>query len=158
MGLFKSIGKVIGGIAKTVGNVASKVADVAGKVADVAGKAVKIMQAPEQALSGFIKKAAGSLLDKLPFNLGNMIKPFAEKVIDGGMAMLSKSNLGSIFEFAKKLAPKVGQLADFAEKVKQTAEKVGTFTNPAIRDSAMNNMREMFSSAQADGLAARYAA
>jgi hypothetical protein len=151
MGLFKSIGKAIGGIAKTVSN-------IAGKVADVAGKAVKIMQAPEQALSGFIKKAAGGLLDKLPFNLGNMIKPFAEKVIDGAMSMLSKSNLGSLFEFAKKLAPKVGQLADFAEKVKQTADKVGTFTNPAIGSSAMNNMREMFSAAQADGLAARYAA
>ena len=158
MGLFKSIGKVIGGIAKTVGNVASKVADVAGKVADVAGKAVKIMQAPEQALSGFIKKAAGSLLDKLPFNLGNMIKPFAEKVIDGGMAMLSKSNLGSIFEFAKKLAPKVGQLADFAEKVKGAADKVGTFTNKTVGDSSLNNMRQLFSAAQADGLAARYAA
>ena len=151
MGFIGKIGKALGGIAKTVSN-------IAGKVADVAGKAVKIMQAPEQALSGFIKKAAGGLLDKLPFNLGNMIKPFAEKVIDGAMSMLSKSNLGSLFEFAKKLAPKVGQLADFAEKVKQTADKVGTFTNPAIGSSAMNNMREMFSSAQADGLAARYAA
>lgn len=151
MGFIKGIGKAIGGIAKTVSN-------IAGKVADVAGKAVKIMQAPEQALSGFIKKAAGGLLDKLPAGLGNMIKPFAEKVIDGAMSLLSKSNLGSVFEFAKKLAPKVGQLADFAEKVKQTAEKVGTFANPTIRESALNNMREMFSSAQADGLAARYAA
>ena len=158
MGFLKGIGKAIGGIAKTVSNVAGKVSTIAGKVADIAGKAVKIMQAPEQALSGFIKKAAGSLLDKLPAGLGNMIKPFADKVINGAMSLISKSNLGSVFEFAKKLAPKVGQLADFAEKVKGAADKVGTFTNKTVGDSSLNNMRQLFSAAQADGLAARYAA
>ena len=158
MGFLSSIGKAIGNVAKTVSSVAGKVSDIAGKVADIAGKAVKIMQAPEQALSGFIKKAAGSLLDKLPAGLGNMIKPFADKVINGAMSLLSKSNLGSVFEFAKKLAPKVGQLADFAEKVKQAADKVGTFTNKTVGESSLNNMRNVFSAAQADALAARYAA
>jgi hypothetical protein len=158
MGFLKSIGNAISKVASTVSNVASTVSNVASKVADIAGKAVKILQAPEQALGDFVKKAAGGLLDKLPFNLGKIAKPFAEKAIDGGLSLLSKSNLGSVFEFAKKLAPKVGQLADFAETVKQTADKVGSFTNKTVGDSVTHNLQEMFSSAQADALAARYAA
>jgi hypothetical protein len=158
MGFLGSIGKAIGGIAKTVGDVASKVGEFAGKVADVAGKAVKILQAPEEALGGFIKKAAGGLLDKLPFNLGNMIKPFANKVIDGGLALLSKSNLGSVFEFAKKLAPKVDQLANFAEAIQGAAKKVDAFADGVAGESSLGNVQELFSAAQADGLAERYAA
>lgn len=148
----------IKGITNAISNAAKKVGEFAGKVADIAGKAVKILQSPQEALSGFVKKAAGGLLDKLPFNLGNMIKPFAEKAIDGALSLISKGNLGSIFEFAKKLAPKVNQLADFAETVKQTAEKVGAFANKDVGASVTHNLQEVFSSAQANALAARYAA
>ena len=158
MGFLKSIGKAIGGIAKTVTNVASTVSNVAGKVADIAGKAVKILQAPQEAIGGFVKKAAGNLLDKLPPGLSKFIKPFADKVINGGLALLSKGNLGSIMEFAKKLAPKVGDLADFAEKVKAAADKVGGFNTGVVGPAATSNLQEVFSSAQAEGLAQRYAA
>ncbi|HEX8820788.1 MAG TPA: hypothetical protein VF794_12740 [Archangium sp.] len=158
MGFLKSIGSAISNVAKTVSNVAGKVSNIAGKVADIAGKAVNILKAPEQALSGLIKKAAGGLLDKLPFNLGNIAKPFLDKVVDGALSLISKSNLGSVFEFAKKLAPKVGQLADFAEKVKSAADKVGAFTNKTVGESTTHNLQELFSTAHADALAARYAA
>jgi hypothetical protein len=148
----------ISGIGKAISNIAKKVGDVAGKVANIAGKAVNILSNPEGAIGGFIKKAAGGLLDKLPFNLGNMIKPFADKVIDGGLSLLSKSGVGSIFEFAKKLAPKVDQLADFAEAVKKGADKVGAFADGVAGESSLGNVQNIFSAAQAENLIARYAA
>jgi len=158
MGLFGGIGKAIGNIAKTVGDVAGKVANVAGKVADIAGKALPILQNPEGALGGFVKKAVGGLLDKLPFNIGNMIKPLAEKVIDGGLSLLSKSNLGVVFDFAKKLAPNVNKLADFAEAVEAGAKKVDAFADGVAGQASLSNVQNIFSAAQADNLIARYAA
>lgn len=158
MGFIGKIGKAISNVAKKVGDVAEKIGSFAGKVANIAGKAVNILQAPQQALSGFIKKAAGGLLDKLPFNLGNMIKPFAEKVIDGGLSLLSKGALGSVFTFAQKLAPTVSKLADFAEAVSSAAKKVDAFADGVTGESSLNNVRELFAASQADGLLARYAA
>jgi phage-related tail protein len=158
MGFLGGIGRAISNVAKTVGDVAGKVANVAGKVADIAGKAVNILQNPEKALGDFVKKAAGGLLDKLPFNLGNMIKPFAEKVIDGGLSLLSKSAVGSVFEFAKKLAPNVSKLADFAEAVKSGAEKVDAFADNVAGQASLSNVQNIFSAAQAENLIARYAA
>lgn len=148
----------IGNIVKSVTSAASKIGDIAHKVADIGGKAVNILSKPEEFVSGFVKKAAGGLLDKLPFGLGKIAKPFADKLIDHGLSLLDKGPLGSVFEFAKKLAPKVGQLADFAETVKGLADKVGAFTNPTVGQSVTQNLQEMFSSAHADGLAARFAA
>lgn len=144
----------VGNIVKSVTSAASKIGDIAHKVADFGGKAVKIMSNPEEAISGFVKKAAGGLLDKLPFGLGKIAKPFADKLIDHGLSLLDKGPLGSVFEFAKKLAPNVKQLADFAETVSGVAKKVGAFQLP----SSVQNLQEMFSSAQADGLAEKYAA
>lgn len=152
------LGKVISSVAKTVGDVASKVSDIAGKVANIAGKAVNILQNPEKAIGDFVKGAAGGFLDKLPFNLGNMIKPFAEKLIDNGLSFLSKGVVGSAFEFAKKLAPKVDQLADFAEAVKKGADKVDAFADGVAGQSSLSNVQNIFSAAQADNLIERYAA
>jgi hypothetical protein len=138
--------------------VASKVSDVAGKVANIAGKAVNILSNPEKAIGDFVKGAAGKFLDKLPFNLGNMIKPFAEKLIDNGLSFLSKGVVGSAFEFAKKLAPKVDQLADFAEAVKKGADKVDAFADGVAGQASQSNVQNIFSAAQAENLIARYAA
>jgi hypothetical protein len=158
MGFLGGIGRAISNVAKTVTNVAGKVSNIAGKVANIAGKAVNILQDPAGALSSFVKKAAGGLLDKLPEGLKKFIGPVAEKLIDKGVALLSKGRMGSILEFAKKLAPRVGDLADFAEKVKKTADKVGVFTNDVVGQSSRQNLQEAFALAQATGYAQRYAA
>lgn len=150
MGFLGKIGKVFDGIK----NVAGKVASFAGKVADIGGKAVKILSAPQEAISGFVKKAAGGLLDKLPFGLGKIAKPFVDKLVDHGLGFLSKGPLGSMFEFAKKLAPKVDQLADFAEVVSKKAKEVQGWELPGVQE----NLGEVFSFAQAEGLAEQYAA
>jgi hypothetical protein len=150
MGFLSGIGKVFSGIK----NVANKVGDIAGKVAEIGGKAVKILQAPEEAIGGFVKKAAGGLLNKLPFGLGKIAEPFVNKLIDKGLDFLSKGPLGGIFEFAKKLAPKVDQLADFAEVVSKKAKQVGGFELPGVAE----NLQNIFARSQADGMAERYAA
>ena len=59
MGFLSGIGKAFNGLK----DIANKVGDIAGKVAEIGGKAVKILQAPEEAIGGFVKKAAGGLLE-----------------------------------------------------------------------------------------------
>jgi hypothetical protein len=143
----------VSGLVSGITNAAKKIGDIAHKVADVGGKVVNILSKPEEALSGFVKKAAGGLLDRLPFGLGNMLKPVADKLIDNGLSLLDKGPLSGVMAFAKKIAPNVKQLADFAETVSKKAQDVGAFQFP----SSLSNLQEMFSSAQADALASKYA-
>jgi hypothetical protein len=89
MGFLGGIGKAIGGIAKTVGG-------IAGKVADFGGKALSIIQKPMDALTAPIKNLAGGLLDKLPFGLGKIAKPFVDKLIDSGASFLAGGPLGGL--------------------------------------------------------------
>ncbi|XXF78038.1 hypothetical protein P2318_34075 [Myxococcaceae bacterium GXIMD 01537] len=141
MGFLSGIGNAFKNVAKTVG-------DVAGKVASFAGKAVKILQAPQEAISGFVKKAAGGLLDKLPFGLGKVAKPFVDKLVDHGLSFLAKGPLAGIFTAATKLAPTVKDIADIAETVSSAAKKVGAFEIP----ESLENAQEIFSFAHAQKL------
>jgi hypothetical protein len=121
MGFIKSSGKAIGGIAKTVGG-------IAGKVADIGGKVLNVIQKPMDMLTSPIKKLAGGLLDKLPFGLGKIAKPFVDKLIDGAAGFLAGGPLGSL-GFLGKAAKTIGDVVKLAETVKGVADKVGAFAN-----------------------------
>ena len=140
----------VGSIMKGIKNVASTVGNIASTVANVAGKAVKILEAPQQVIGDFAKKALGGLADKLPFGLGKIAKPFIDKLVDGGLSLLAKGPLAGIFTAATKLAPKVKDIADIAETVSGAAKKVGAFELP----QALQNAQEIFSYAHAQKLIA----
>lgn len=137
---------LLGGVLNKVKDIAGKVGEFAGKVADVAGKAVKIMEAPQEVVGGFLKKAAGGLLDKLPFGLGKMAGPFVDKLIDNGLSFLAKGPLAGVMAAMTKFAPTVGAIADVAEKVKKAADKVQAFEIP----EALQNFQEITAKAHAD--------
>jgi hypothetical protein len=122
MGFLSGIGKVLGGI--------GKVAGVVGQVAGGVGKVANFLKNPLASLTGPIKSAVGGLLDKLPGGIGQMVKPFAEKFLDKGLAFLAKGPLGGL-GFLAKAQPTIGKIADLAQKVGDLAGKVKAFSeNP----------------------------
>lgn len=138
MGFLGGITKAIGGIAKTVGG-------IAGKVADIGGKALSVIQKPMDLLTSPVKKLAGGLLDKLPFGLGKIAKPFVDKLIDGGASLLAGGPLGGL-GFLTKAAKTIGDIVKIAETVKGVADKVGAFTN---NPAGLSNIQNIFAAAQA---------
>lgn len=145
-GALKAIGNFVNKAAETVGKVASTVSDIAGKVANFAGGAVsigeKIMNFASkgmEALSGPIKEKVGGFLDKLPFGLGKIAGPLANKLIDGAASFLSGPVNAGVNLIGKAL-PFVKDVANFAETVKKGADQVGALTNPAAQFNFANNI------------------
>lgn len=130
---------------KTVGNVASKVSDIAGKVADIGGKVLQVAQKPLSELTAPIKQLAGGFLDKLPFGLGNLVKPVADKLIDGAASFLSKNVLGATGILAKATKT-IGDVVKVAEGIKSVADKVGAFTNNPL---GLGNFQNIIAQAHA---------
>ncbi|MBN1205731.1 MAG: hypothetical protein JXB05_12515 [Myxococcaceae bacterium] len=133
------MGKVVSGIGKFVG----KVGDIAGKVANIGGKVLNVISKPLDTLTSPIKKLAGGLLDKLPFGLGKLVKPLAEKLIDSAAGFLAGGPLGGL-GILGKAAKTIGDVVKIAETVKGVADKVGALTNPL----AQGNFQQLMAAAQ----------
>lgn len=142
MGFLGGIGKAIGGIARTV----SKVTDTIGKVTNFLNKPLGQLMEP-------LKKMVGGALDKLPFGIGNFIKPFAEKFMDKALSSVAGSTLGGL-GFMAKAMPTISKIADLAEKIGGIAKKVGQ----ALPPEGGVNLQNIFAHAQADKLREMYAA
>ncbi|HYO70378.1 MAG TPA: hypothetical protein VEU33_30295 [Archangium sp.] len=136
MGFFKGIGKAIGGIARTVS-----------KVADVVGKVTNFLQKPLDQLMAPVKKLVGSALDKLPFGIGNFVKPFVDKFLDKALSFVAGGPLGGLGVLAKAM-PTIKKLADLAETVGGIAKKV----SDALPPQGGANLQNLFAHAHAQKL------
>jgi hypothetical protein len=136
MGFLKSIGQAVGGIARTVS-----------KVADVVGKVTNFLQKPLDQIMAPVKKLVGGALDKLPFGIGNFIKPFAEKFLDKALSFVAGGPLGGLGLLAKAM-PTIKKLADLAETVGGIAKKVGD----ALPPQGGVNLQNIFAHAHAQKL------
>lgn len=131
-------------IGNFVGQAAQTVSKVAGTVSNIAGNVQNLLKAPLSQLAQPIKDMVGKALDKLPFGIGNMIKPFADKFMDKGLSSLQGSTLGGLGVFAKAL-PTIGKIADLASKIADVSNRVGQ-EFPAAGQS---NLANIFAHAQA---------
>ncbi|PTL79617.1 hypothetical protein [Vitiosangium sp. GDMCC 1.1324] len=136
MGFLKSIGKAIGGIARTVS-----------KVADGIGKVTSFLQKPLDSLMAPIKKLVGGALDKLPFGIGNFVKPFADKFLDNALSFVAGGPLGGL-GFLAKAMPTISKIGDLAQTVGGIAKKVGDTFPP----QGGVNLQNIFAHAQAQKL------
>ena len=136
MGFLGGIGKAIGGIARTVG-----------KVADVVGKVTSFIQKPLDQIMAPVKKLVGGALDKLPFGIGNFVKPFADKFLDKALSFVAGGPLGGLGLLTKAM-PTIKKLADLAETVGGIAKKVGD----ALPPQGGINLQNIFAHAHAQKL------
>jgi phage-related protein len=138
-GVIKAVGNAVGKVAETVGNVAGKVADVAKGVVNVGSQILNFASQGLGALTQPIKDIAGGLLDKLPFGLGNAIKPLVNGLVDNAASFLSGPVNAGIGLLSKAL-PTVSKIADFAGTVKGIADQVGALANPQAQSNFANTI------------------
>jgi phage-related protein len=146
MGLFDKIGgfvsKAFNAVqsgAKAVGNVAGKVADVAKGATSIGQKILNFVSKPMSEVLAPVKEKVGGFLDKLPFGLGNMLKPLAEKAFDKAASWLS-GPANAVAAFIGKALPTVQKVADFAEQLRAVSDKVGGLQNPIAQSNFQNQM------------------
>lgn len=130
MGLFSGIGKVF-----------SKVTSFVNKVADFVKKPLDFVMKPLQGL-------VGKVLDKLPFGLGNLIKPFADKFLSSALGFLAGGPLGGLFSMISKASNVIGTVQDVLNGVNGVLNG-GTQNLPA---PAQENLQEGTAWSIAQGL------
>lgn len=133
MSFLSGLGKAIGGFASGVSKVAHKVTSV-----------INFIKQPVDKLLAPVKNIVGGALDKLPFGLGKIAKPFVDKFFDSAVSFLAGGPLGGL-AFLAKAMPTIDKVADLAAKVGQVADTVGGFVNPQAQSNAAN----IFAEAQA---------
>lgn len=123
-GALGGIGKALGGIGKAVGGLANGISGIAGKIGSALSQVSGLVDKAMSAITGPLKGMIGNLLDKLPFGIGQLAKPFADKFIDNGLAMVAGGPLGGVASMFGK-AGTVGKLADMVDTVRTGAKAVG---------------------------------
>ena len=118
------IAGALGGIGKAVGGLANGLSGIAGKIGSALGQVSGLVDKAMSAITGPLKGMIGGLLDKLPFGIGQLAKPFVDKFIDNGLAMVAGGPLGGVASMLGK-AGTVGKLADMVETVRTGAKTVG---------------------------------
>lgn len=146
MGFFDSIKSFASKAFNTVSKVASTVSNVAGKISDIAKGATSIgekilnfVSKPMSELAKPIKDKVGGFLSKLPFGLGDKLKPLADKVIDGAASWLS-GPANAVAGIIGKALPTVKKVAEWAEMLKGASDKVGALKNPLAQFNFQNQM------------------
>lgn len=127
-----------------IGGFVSKAAGVVGKVADTVGKVTDFLQKPLSKLMEPIKGLVDKALDKLPFGIGNFIKPFADKFMDNALSTVASGPLGGLGVLAKAM-PTISKIGDLAHEVSDIAGKVGGLASP----QGQSNIQNIFAQAQA---------
>lgn len=134
----------------SVMNFASKAVGFVGKAASFVQKGLDFVQKP---LSSLISKPVmgfvGKLLDKLPFGIGNFVKPFAEKFLGNALNYLLPGGM-SILGAVTKLAPGLSGLSDVVKKIGDVVGGIQNITQPQAR----SNIVETVAYAQAQKLLA----
>lgn len=125
--------------AETVSNVAGKVADIAKGAVSIGEKVMDFLSKPMSELTKPIKDMVGGALSNLPFGLDKVLKPLAEKAIDGAASWLS-GPVNGLVDIVGKALPTVKKVADFAETIRGVSDRVGALSNPQAQSNFQNQM------------------
>lgn len=135
MGLFRSIGNFFRGAV-----------DVVGRAASFVQKGLDFIQKPlNELIQKPLQKVLGKVLDKLPFGLGNLVKPLAEKFLSAGLSFLAPGGVGLLGALTKAV-PSLAKLNDIAKTVGDVVGGIQTITSPEAR----SNIVETFAKRQAE--------
>jgi hypothetical protein len=125
------------GIVKGAANALGNVGKTLGKVAD-------FLQSPLKAFTEPLKQMVGGFLDKLPFGLGNVFKPFVNTFLDNPLAFVGGGPLGGL-GMLSQAAGSVRQLSDLATNV---SGQLNQFAD-ALPGPALGNVQNIFAHSHA---------
>jgi hypothetical protein len=130
MGFFDGIGKVLSSVTK------------------FANKALSIIKAPMDFITKPLSNVVGKVLDKLPFGLGKVVKPFVDTFLNQGLAWLAGGPLGGFMSLLNKIAPTAEKIVD----VLNLADRAVNGGLKNMEAPALENARNAFAYTQAQSL------
>ncbi len=120
-----------------------------GKTAlNVVKKVTSFIQAPLDMITKPFKSLIGKVCDKLPFGLGNLIKPFADKFLSSAVGYLAGGPLGGFLATLDKMKPTAQILGGVADCL-DGSMKDGL---GSLSKMPMSNIRNAFAFTQAKNL------
>lgn len=120
------------GLFSRIGGFFRRAVDFVGRAASVVQKGLDFLQKPMDLLTKPLSGLVGKVLDKLPFGIGNFIKPFAEKFIQNGLGLLAPGGLG-ILGALTQAVPSLGKLNDLVGTVSNVVGGIQNITSPEGR-------------------------
>lgn len=130
MGFLGGLGKIVSGITGFVDKALSFVK-----------KPLDFVMKP---LTGIVDKLA----DKLPFGLGNLVKPFVNKFLGSAVGWLAGGPLGGVMSLISKAAPTIQTI----DNVLHVADGALNGGFKGLPQTALSNAQNIFSSATANTL------
>ena len=134
MSFFGSIGKALGGVVHSVTSIADKVTN--------------ILKAPLDFVTKPIQGLMDGVLDKLPFGIGNFIKPFADQFLNMGVSWLAAGPLGGFMSTLSSVSGVASKIDD----VLHVADNALNGGISSLPDPAQQNVQTGAAWAQAQGL------
>jgi uncharacterized protein YlaN (UPF0358 family) len=129
------------GILQRIGSAVSSVTGLASKV-------LNLIRAPLDAITRPLASVVNKVLDKVPFGLGKLVKPFVNTFLNQAVAWLAGGPLGGFLSMMGKIAPTVDKLATVVN-VADAALKGGLKSLP---QAALSNAQNAFAYTQAQSL------
>ena len=137
------------GLFGRIGGFFRRAVDFVGRAASVVQKGLDFIQKPLNVLTKPLSGMVGKVLDKLPFGLGNVLKPLADKFLNNALSFLAPGGMGLLGALTKAV-PSLSKLNDIAKTVGDVVGGIQKFTNPEARA----NIVETFAKSQAEKLLA----
>jgi len=95
----------------------SKIGSAFKSVVGTVGKVLDVVKAPMDFLMKPIQGALEKVADKLPFGLGNVVKPFIGTFLNSAVGWLSGGPLGGFFSLMSNVANTAGKIDDMLHTV-----------------------------------------
>lgn len=133
----------------------SKIGGFIHTVTGIADKVLNFVKAPIDAITKPLTGLVDKLADKLPFGLGNVVKPFVDKFMGTAVAWLAGGPLGGLFAMITKIEPTVETVDNVLHAVDGALNAGGTPGGvKGLPPPARDNVQNIFAYAHAQALAA----
>jgi hypothetical protein len=86
-------------------------------IVNVVDKGLSILKAPLDFVMKPVEKVLDKVADKLPFGLGNVVKPFISTFLNSAVGFLSGGPLGGLFSMMSNVADKASKIDDILHTI-----------------------------------------
>ena len=94
------------GFLSSIGNIVSKASGIVSKVSD-------FIKSPAESITKLVSPLIDKVANKLPFGLGKVVAPFAQKFLGTAVNWLAQGPLAGVFGMLQKVSPTVEKLSGF---------------------------------------------
>lgn len=121
------------GLFSRIGGFFRRAVDVVGRAASFVQKGLDFIQKPfNELISKPLSGLVGKVLDKLPFGIGNFVKPFVDKFLNNALSFLAPGGLGILGALTKAI-PSLSGLSNMVGTISNVVGGIQNITQPQAR-------------------------